>query len=95
VTSGLLGGWLSDALKDNEVTNEINLRTSSLKFLSLLWYLFPSKISAYEEVANLILSSLQRCARCNNKSLSLVALSEMFALLEHLTGEKDKYASVI
>jgi len=58
-----------------------------------LWKYFPNNISDHDEIASMILTSLQRSTRVKNRPVVTEALTFMFWLMESFTKERDKYAS--
>lgn len=93
--SGLLGSWLSEVLRDSENVSNFNLRASAIRFVCVLWRYFPNNISDHEEIASMILTSMQRSTRVKNRPIVVETLTNLFWLLENFTKERDKYASQV
>lgn len=58
--------------------------------MCILWKYFPNNISDHDEIATMILTSLQRSTRVKNRPVVTEALTFMFWLLESFTKERDK-----
>lgn len=67
-------------------------RVRALEFLTETWLRIPESITPREELAQSLVGLLRRAARDVQKAVRLVALSQMFLLLESFTREKNSFA---
>jgi hypothetical protein len=96
-TSGLLDFWLDSCIRqaDNDGKHSYDERIAALTLLTEIWLSYTSIVDQKEELANSVLQMLKRGARDRHRPIRIVAVSELFRLLDKFSEEKNPSAPAI
>mmetsp|Transcript_30215 Transcript_30215/g.29506 ORF Transcript_30215/g.29506 Transcript_30215/m.29506 type:complete len:304 (-) Transcript_30215:876-1787(-) len=95
VKSGILEFWIESCSRqaDNDGKHSYDERIAALTLLTEIWLLFTDIVSTFkEEIPNTMLQMLKRGARDRHRPIRIVALCEMFRLLDKFSEEKNSAA---